>query len=694
MTNAFPLVLNMSISGSLVAFVVMFVRPFLRKAPKVFSYILWLVVLFRLICPLSIESNIAVIPISEVGTQVNQIIEESISSMEIGKEKVSQGQGAAVPSPEPILDNQSQTGVRSPSESSSPVTWDILSRIWMLGLAAVLGYGVYSYFSLKEKLTFATLVTRNIYEVDTILSPFVLGLISPKIYLPATVQGEEREYLLKHEECHIKRLDHIVKALYFLALAIHWFNPVVWVSFSLMTKDMEMSCDEMVINRWRKDIRADYSACLLNMSMNQRFASPLAFGENSAKSRIKNVIDYKKPSFWLTVISILAIILVSIVLLVNPKKPILYENAQLGFSLEFPFQWKDRYVIEDHDDGIVIYCKKVYDAWEHEGGRLLTIHRQVGELIDEEDIAQSPAPAKLLIQGNGYTYYAIFPSDVQYPPDNRKLAEEYKDLEEQIFEVLKSIALVGDTKPAAENEGFKVVGTTFFKLEVPQDWELKRSADHPVAWDISVGGTNIGQIKMIPYKSEITVTNGNMDDFNVLTLGARENLSQIALIVDRNYADAGTLQKIKGTFELADGYFTVIDLMSNANIYVERGGTRLFGKIENVDVKDSGQVSIEVRLSEQVPDDQSPSGYRFEDLNETQTLTADWIPSIAPLKPPDYVTYGRYDIYLLDSTFIEAHPDYKDFYYEFILDSGGKLVILFQGSNRDGTFCFGQSLTR
>lgn len=694
MTNAFPLVLNMTISASLVAFVVMFVRPFLRKVPKVFSYILWLVVLFRLICPLSIESNIAVIPISEVGTQVNQIIEESISSMEIGKEKVSQGQGAEVPNPEPILDNQSQTGVRSPSESSSPVTWDILSRIWMLGLAAVLGYGVYSYFSLKQKLTFATLVTRNIYEVDTILSPFVLGLISPKIYLPATVQGEEREYILKHEECHIKRLDHIVKALYFLSLAIHWFNPVVWVSFSLMTKDMEMSCDEMVINRWGKDIRADYSACLLNMSMNQRFASPLAFGENSAKSRIKNVIDYKKPSFWLTVISILAIILVSIVLLVNPKKPILYENAQLGFSLEFPFQWKDRYVIEDHDDGIVIYCKKVYDAWEHEGGRLLTIHRQVGELIDEEDIAQSPAPAKLLIQGNGYTYYAIFASDVQYPADDKELAEEYKDLGEQILEVLKSIALVGDTKPAAENEGFKVVGTTFFKLEVPQDWELKRSADHPVAWDISVGGTNIGQIKMIPYKSETTVENGNMDDFLVLTLGARENLRQIALIVDRNYADAGTLQKIKDTFELADGYFTVIDLMSNANIYVERGGTRLFGKIENVDVKDSGQVSIEVRLSEQVPDDQSPSGYRFEDLNETQTLTADWIPNIVPLMPPDYVTYGRYDIYLLDSTFIEAHPDYKDFYYEFILDSGGKLVILFQGSNRDGTFCFGQSLTR
>jgi hypothetical protein len=134
--------------------------------------------------------------------------------------------------------------------------------------------------------------------------------------------------------------------------------------------------------------------------------------------------------------------------------------------------------------------------------------------------------------------------------------------------------------------------------------------------------------------------------------------------------------------------------MSNANIYVERGGTRLFGKIENVDVKDPGQVSVEVKLSERVPDDKSPSGYQFEDLNEMRTLTADWIPNIVPLMPPDYVTYGRYDIHLLDSTFIEANPDYKDFYYEFILDSGGKLVILFQGSNRDGTFCFGQSLTR
>ncbi|HHY69584.1 MAG TPA: hypothetical protein GYA09_05300 [Firmicutes bacterium] len=677
MTSVFLKVLSMTAVGTLVALFVMLVRPLLRKAPKVFSYVLWLVVLFRLICPLSIESNLSIVPVPQVTDKIHSAVIQSADPSNIPVQDAIQIVEPVAPEPGNAVEYEAPSEPWSPPESSSATIWHALSRVWLVGATAVLGYGIYSYFRLKRNLTFATLVEGNIYEVDTISSPFVLGILSPKIYIPVTVQGEEREYVLKHEEYHIKRMDHIVKALYFLALAIHWFNPIVWLSFSLMTKDMEMSCDEMVLSRWGKDIRADYSTCLLNMSINQRFASPLAFGENNTKSRIKNVAGYRKPSSWLMIISLLVVVSVIIVLAVNPKKPISYENSELGFSLEFPSEWEERYVVEEHEDSVVIYCKKVYDEWEHEGGRLLTIQRQIGELIDEEDIAQSPAPAKMLLQGNGYTYYATFASDVQYPPDNSELAKEYLSLEEQLDLVCKSIALLGDTQPVAKNEGFKVLGTAFFKLEVPEDWDLKRAQDHPVAWDIWVDEINIGQIKMIPYNTEVIVENGSIDDYNIARF-ADEYQRQAALIVHRDYADDAIMEKIKDTFEWTDGYFTVIDLMSNANIYVERGGTRLFGKIENVTIEDSGPISVEVTLSERIADDQSPSGYRFEDLNETKTLTADWIPNIVPLAPPDYTTYGRYDIYLLDTTFIEAHPDYKDFYYEFILDSGGNLTILFQ----------------
>ena len=677
MTSVFLKVLSMTAVGTLVALFVMLVRPLLRKAPKVFSYVLWLVVLFRLICPLSIESNLSIVPVPQVTDKIHSVVTQSADPSNLPVQDGIQIVEPVSPEPGNAVEYEAPSEPSSPPESSGATIWHGLSRVWLVGATAVLGYGIYSYFRLKRSLTFATLVEGNIYEADTISSPFVLGLLSPKIYIPVTVQGEEREYVLKHEEYHIKRMDHIVKALYFLALAIHWFNPIVWISFSLMTKDMEMSCDEMVLSRWGKDIRADYSTCLLNMSINQRFASPLAFGENNTKSRIKNVAGYRKPSSWLMIISLLVVVSVIIVLAVNPKKPISYENSELGFSLEFPSEWEERYVVEEHEDSVVIYCKKVYDEWEHEGGRLLTIQRQIGELIDEEDIAQSPAPAKMLLQGNGYTYYATFASDVQYPPDNSELAKEYLSLEEQLDLVCKSIALLGDTQPVAKNEGFKVLGTAFFKLEVPEDWDLKRAQDHPVAWDIWVDESNIGQIKMIPYNTEVIVENGSIDDYNIARF-ADEYQRQAALIVHRDYADDAIMEKIKDTFEWTDGYFTVIDLMSNANIYVERGGTRLFGKIENVTIEDSGPISVEVTLSERIADDQSPSGYRFEDLNETKTLTADWIPNIVPLAPPDYTTYGRYDIYLLDTTFIEAHPDYKDFYYEFILDSGGNLTILFQ----------------
>lgn len=302
--------LNMSFTGSIVIACVLIVRVLLQKAPKIFSYTLWSVVLFRLICPFSFESMFSLLP-----TKINPISQD-IVYMQIPK--VDTGIGAINNSVNVILPTA------TPQASVNPLQiWVFIgSRLWLLGATVLLIYSLVTLLRLKKHLQDATLCQDNIFTSLKIDTAFVMGVFHPKIYLPSNLGDTEQSYILLHEQTHIKRLDHIVKLMSFLVLCVHWFNPFVWIAFFLSGKDIEMSCDEAVIKRLGNEVKKDYSTSLLTLATGKRIVggTPLAFGEGDTKIRVKNVLNYKKPRFWVVLVSVIAVIFVVIGLTTNPKE--------------------------------------------------------------------------------------------------------------------------------------------------------------------------------------------------------------------------------------------------------------------------------------------------------------------------------------------------------------------------------------
>lgn len=316
-----PKLFNMSLTASVAIVLVILLRLLLKKAPKVISYALWGVVLFRLLCPVSIGSNFSVYnlfdaPAQESGTITSVI--EYVPSNIVHTEYPS----VALPVPgisdvinEALPQGQEQL-VADPLEAHM----SFATYAWMIGVLVMAIYSIVSYIRLRRKLSVVVPLRDNIFIADDIKSPFVVGLFRPKIYLPCNLGDKEQEYIILHEQHHIKRLDHVMKALAFLALAIHWFNPLVWVAFILASKDMEMSCDEAVIRKIGGDVRADYSASLLTLATGRRIiaGTPLAFGEGDTKGRINNLSKWKKPAVWVVLIAVVACAVLAVTVLTNP----------------------------------------------------------------------------------------------------------------------------------------------------------------------------------------------------------------------------------------------------------------------------------------------------------------------------------------------------------------------------------------
>ena len=301
--------LNMSFTASIVIAFVLVARIILHKAPKVFSYMLWSVVLFRLICPFSFESIFSLLP-----TKLNPISQDILYMQ---TPNIDTGIG---------ITNQSVPVIIStpvPQASANPLQiWiSIFSYIWVLGVATLLVYSLIALFRLRKQLLNATLYQNNIFISSMIDTAFVMGIFYPKVYLPSDLNVAERSYILLHEQTHIKRLDHIFKLISFLVLCVHWFNPFVWIAFFLSGRDMEMSCDEAVIRRLGDEVKKDYSASLLTLATGRRIVSgtPLAFGEGDTKGRIKNVLNYRKPRVWAVLIALLAVVIVVFGLTTSPK---------------------------------------------------------------------------------------------------------------------------------------------------------------------------------------------------------------------------------------------------------------------------------------------------------------------------------------------------------------------------------------
>lgn len=306
----FPEMLDLNLTASIVILFVICVRQFLKGAPKIFSYALWGIVLLRLLVPVSIESSVSVVPertefssMVDVNDVLPSIEWEDARSREI-RENTPPGQPMAL------------TGT-----SVDPQVY--LSFIWLAGMVFLTVRSLVSYLGLRKRVKVSIPFRKGIYIADDIDTPFVMGFLRPKIYLPGTLDPSEREYIIAHERHHIRRGDHIFKALGFLALVIHWFNPFVWAAFVLAGRDMEMSCDEAVIRKLGEDVRAEYAASLLNLATGQRLfaGTPLAFGEGDPTGRVRNLAKWKKPAFWVILICLIVCVILAVCLLTDPEMP-------------------------------------------------------------------------------------------------------------------------------------------------------------------------------------------------------------------------------------------------------------------------------------------------------------------------------------------------------------------------------------
>ncbi|WP_083842141.1 M56 family metallopeptidase [Desulfosporosinus youngiae] len=346
--DAFMTVLNMSVTASYVALAVLAARFLLRKAPKLFSYALWSIVLFRLICPVSFSSGFSLLGLIGSNHVDNtfsaaQYIPRKIGLMAVpqvntGIDSVNAGINAVLPAATPYA-----------SVNPMQVWISLAGLVWLTGIVVLLGYAIFSYQRLLSRISTATWVEDNIYETDLIQTPFVCGFIKPRIYLPLRITGREREYIIRHEQVHIKRLDYIIKPLAYFALVIHWFNPLIWVCFSLFTKDMEMSCDERVVERAENGEVISYSSSLLALAAQKKMPrpTPLAFGESNVKARIKNILNYRKPSFWALSVSAIALLILVVVLISNPlsrQNTSDLQAAASSYNVEYLLNNKTPYV--------------------------------------------------------------------------------------------------------------------------------------------------------------------------------------------------------------------------------------------------------------------------------------------------------------------------------------------------------------
>ncbi len=300
MTALFSQILNMSLTGSIVILFVLAARLLLKKAPKIYSYVLWAAVLFRLLCPFSMQSPLSVLNLTQPTIRVYH------GSTTLGNTLSYLSSEADQKAPE-ILDAPTTIPVpiRQPeSDTPQEVFMEIGTIAWMTGMAAMALYSGYDYLHLRRKLREAVPLRSNIYRADRLASPFVLGVFYPKIYLPSDTPVHEQRYIVAHERHHIRRGDHIIKLIAYAALCLHWFNPLVWIAFLLAGQDMEMSCDEAVIKKLGSHIRADYCQSLLRLSTHPRrvTGTPLSFGEGDPKGRVRNIVRWATPKQWVRIL--------------------------------------------------------------------------------------------------------------------------------------------------------------------------------------------------------------------------------------------------------------------------------------------------------------------------------------------------------------------------------------------------------
>ncbi|MBR7132885.1 MAG: hypothetical protein IKD04_05080 [Clostridia bacterium] len=310
MEQLFLQLLNMSITASWIVLAVSVFRFLFKKAPKAIICVLWAFVAIRLICPFSFESVLSLIPSAET------IPQEIIYSKE---PTINSGIPILNSSVNPII---SEAFAPAPQNSANPlqILTAIAANLWIAGIVIMLSYIAVSYLRLRKRTKEAAPLEKGIWVCDRIDTPFILGVIKPRIFLPSAMNDADKQYVIAHEKAHLKRCDHLWKPLGFIILTVYWFNPVIWLAYILLCRDIELACDQRVIKEMGIENKKPYSNALINCSTPAKLitACPLAFGEVGVKGRIKSVLSYKKPSFWIIILTFITGIAVAICFLTNP----------------------------------------------------------------------------------------------------------------------------------------------------------------------------------------------------------------------------------------------------------------------------------------------------------------------------------------------------------------------------------------
>lgn len=343
----------MSLTGSAVILVVILARQLLKRFPKIFSYALWAVVLFRLLCPVSVSASLSML--DWLRPEITTVSERTSAVSYLPVRYVYTSEKDNLPQPTPPQETDTHPSQEKTSPSVSVMT--VAAYLWAAGVCLMVLRSVIQYLGLRRKLVGAIVYRGEVYLADYIDTPFALGILRPRIYLPFQTPKEERRYIIAHERHHIRRGDHVMKLLAYGALCIHWFNPLVWTAFLLAGKDMEMSCDEAVIRKLGEHIRADYSATLLRMATHKHTiaASPLAFGEGDTKGRIQNMAKWKKPKLWVSTLCLILCIAVFAACALNPTEE---ESTLSEVMSEYPFsldKLPEEYSVEQDKKGNLLF---------------------------------------------------------------------------------------------------------------------------------------------------------------------------------------------------------------------------------------------------------------------------------------------------------------------------------------------------
>ena len=311
MSGLFLKLLNMSISASVLIVVVVLARCLLRKSPKWIHCILWALVGIRLLCPFQLETTFSLAPNAQVvSIEAGAVTSQVLAEM-------------------PALDNTANRylakyyfeGITVPEQETAQNPMNLIASIWLCGVAVLLVYAAVSYVHIRRKVRESVRIEGNIFICDRIQTPFIFGVLNPRIYLPSSLKEVQIKNVVAHEKAHIRRLDYLWKPLGYVLFAVYWFNPFCWLAYILFCRDIEMACDERVIKDWSAEQKKEYSLVLLSFHVpGNDHRLPLAFGEVGVKQRVKGILNFKKPTFWLIAAALLFCVIIGALFLTNPKK--------------------------------------------------------------------------------------------------------------------------------------------------------------------------------------------------------------------------------------------------------------------------------------------------------------------------------------------------------------------------------------